>query len=741
MLTALKLEGLRFFPGARCQLADPSMLCRIGVVGHGGFSATDLRHLLQEKIARLWPNEANDSIPCNAWPQGFLAAPVAGLFPEKSSENSPDNSPNSELAAWIVALAVAIQRLARDPVALGQVVTVGHSQLLLAVPWGRQGVAKGALQFATGFVGQCISSQKPIHGELHEKFQQWLLATQGAGIAPNSFRFAWAARERGIPVTWQRSLLHLGWGARQRRMDSSFTDTTPVIATSLARNKFRTNLLLRESLIPVPQSFLTTNGQQAEDMLQKLPWPVVVKPNSQEQGLGVVTGIDSIDEFRRAWQQAATMGNSGVLVEQHIDGDDHRLLVVGGKLQVATRRIPGGVTGNGQASIAELVEGVNSDSRRGSDKRSLLVRLELDTEARSFLAQQGFDRDSVPAQGHFVPLRRTANISTGGTAEDVTAKIHPDNRLMAERAAAVIGLDIAGVDFICPDISRSWRECGGAVCEVNAQPGFRPHWLGDPQRDINGEIIDWMYSGEDGRIPTVAIVGARGADTVALLLHRIWQAAGVQSAVCTTRGLWIGNDQVSDADVAGFRGGRALLSDPGVEVAIMELPYRALQAFGHPCDWYDVSVLLDCDDNNSAARNANSVEQIARPDAEVLQRTRFAVVVNGDDPRCMALLDQAAAPRVIVVARNGDCPDLLGCRESGLEVVFLRHQQGQDWVVYGQGSQETPIVALADNGTGVQGADIGTDILCAVALAIAQGVNGDAIRNGLDVTDPPLTNG
>ena len=245
---------------------------------------------------------------------------------------------------------------------------------------------------------------------------------------------------------------------------------------------------------------------------------------------------------------------------------------------------------------------------------------------------------SVPAAGTCVALRRTANISTGGTAEDVTAGVHPDNRMLVERAARVVGLDVVGVDFLTTDVGRSWREIGGAICEVNAQPGLRPHWLADPQRDVNGEILDRLFAGRPTRIPTVAITGTNGKSTTSLMLQHIWQTAGLRAGVCTTHCLRIGEETVSTRNLSGFPGARILLNDPAVEVAIIEMPRKGLIIFGHPCDRYDVAALLNIQDDHLGSLGIDTLDQMAELKSEVLQRARQAVVVNGDDPACVPML-------------------------------------------------------------------------------------------------------
>jgi cyanophycin synthetase len=541
------------------------------------------------------------------------------------------------------------------------------------------------------------------------------------------------AMQRDIPVSVQSGVLQLGWGAQAERMDSSFTGRTSNIAARLARNKLLTSQWLSKARIPVPRQAVATEWNQAQQFARQLNWPVVIKPLDRDQGLGVVAGINSEAMLKSAFEMALKYSSRAVIVEKHIDGNDYRMLVVGGKLFMATHRIPGGVIGDGLLSVTQLVERVNGDPRRGIGKRSLLMRLELDDEAQHCLEEQGLTREIIPEAGRFVRLRRTANISRGGTAVDVTAMVHPDNRSVAERAARIIGLDIAGVDFLCPDISRSWREAGGAICEVNAQPGFRPHWLSDPGRDINGEVVDWLFRDKTPRIPTVAITGTNGKSTVARMLHHIWMTSGRIAGVCTTQGVWVGHELVSDHNLSGFPGAKILLDDPVVEVAVIEMPRKGLIRFGHACDRYDVAVLLNVQDDHIGVDGINSLEEMAWLKAEVLERASRAIVVNADDPLCLAMRSRTGAPRHILVSRNAQTPALRMHLDEGGHGVFVQLHYGHPWLVFAEGAVQTPLMPLADIPATMNGLLRFNEFnaLFAAALAWAGGVSSDNIRAAL----------
>lgn len=321
----------------------------------------------------------------------------------------------------------------------------------------------------------------------------------------------------------------------------------------------------------------------------------------------------------------------------------------------------------------------------------------------------------------------------GGTAVDVTHQIHPDNQALAVRAARVVGLDIAGVDFLCPDIARSWREVGGAICEVNAQPGFRVHWLGDPGRDINGEVVDWLFKDKPARIPTAAITGTNGKSTTAMMLHHIWLTAGKMSGVTTTMGTWVGRELLSQDNLSGQPGGAILLADPAVEAAVIEMPRKGLIVFGHPCDRYDVAALLNVQDDHIGVDGIDSRQDMARLKAEVLERASAAVVINADDPLCLAMRERAGTQRHILVARDAIAPALREHLALGGEGVFAQLHHGTPWVVLAQGAAHTPLMPLAEIPATMNGLlrYNESNALFAAALAWAQGIEAATIRKAL----------
>lgn len=329
-----------------------------------------------------------------------------------------------------------------------------------------------------------------------EMLDDFMYFASRRSLGPSALALVHAAEARGIP--WVRlndaSLIQVGQGKYQKRIEAALSSQTSHIAVEIAADKELCTRLLSDLGLPVPMQKFVRDPQDAAEKSARIGYPVVIKPIDGNHGRGVVVNVTSDAEAEEAFLIAEPEG-SGVVVESMIVGDDHRLLVVNGKLVAAAKRMPGHVVGDGRSTIAELVEVVNADPRRGKGHENMLTRLELDEAADRMLAQKGYAHETVPEDGEIVFLRKTANLSTGGTAIDVTDVIHPDNRLMAERAIRAVGLDIGGVDFITTDITQSYRDTGGAICEINAGPGMRMHIAPSEGkgRDVGGAVMDMLF--------------------------------------------------------------------------------------------------------------------------------------------------------------------------------------------------------------------------------------------------------
>lgn len=685
----LRVIDQTLLPGRLGGLAQPTALVDIGV--GGVFDAGTLARIRTGATA-LAPGQRLAGVGESDWPAVFLV-----------DRSGSDAAPERRLGEWVIAVAVALQRWAGDPAWRGRVLAVEPGMLAVAIPWRRDDVLTDTVRLALQLVELWAGSPDGQAPEVNTAIRAGMDAARAGGLRPNVVRCVLAALERGIPVELRPGHVQYGWGAQMVQMHATLTGRTSHIATRIAQDKAQTVQILGAAGLPVPRGAVVADIESARCAATDLGWPVVVKPLDQDQGRGVVAGIRDEVRLDRAVAAAARFSPGRVLVEEHVEGEDHRLLVVEGRFLVALHRVAGGIVGDGVSTVEELVRRLNADPRRGTGRDSVMKQLPLDAEALECLADQGLQVDSVPAAGLRITLRRTANVSTGGTLRDVTEAVHPDNRRLAERAARIVGLDIAGVDFLTVDVSRSWRDVGGVITEVNAHPE-----LGDEDRDVSGEILDIVLAGGDGRIPTVAIAGTFAASTTAVLLHHIWTTAGSVVGLCTEELIQVGRETIGTGNPGGLPDAAILLHDPAVQVAIIEISDGALPRDGHPVDRYDVVALL------GALAGA----------PELLARAGQAFVINAEDPQCLAASSQSSAERRILVAKDGLNPALVEHRRAGGEAVFLTVRDNRTWIVLAAGDAETPL--LFDN----PGPDPASAKF-AVALAFSQGLGVDVIANAL----------
>ena len=641
-VSGMRVESTRLLTGCSAGLAERTAIIEIG---YSGTLDPTSESRLRTGAAALCPEEKLFGITESDWPAAFLV----------------DGEQSDSVGDWVVALTVAVQRWAHDPVWHGRVVSAGPDRVTLAIPWHREPLFRDAVYLALRLVE--IWSQPTPNGDELETligyFRKGLPSAQYDGLSTNMLRYVEAAAVRGIPFDVLPSCVQLGWGARAEVMDSSMTGRTSLIGSLTAVNRIATSRALTAALVPTPDGRLVADFEQAANVAGELGWPVVVKPVNSDRGIGGVAGIHDLDTLRRAFDAAATVNPGNVVVESHIAGDNHQLLVVRGALLAATRGMP--------------------------DGRQL----------------------------------------------DVTAAVHPDNRQLAERVSRLVGLDIAAVELMISDIGRSWRDVGGAVCDVSVQPGLDRHWHADPDRDINGEVIDVLFAGGSARIPTAAITGTDGKSTTATMLHHIWMTAGARAGLCSTSMLRIGEEVISTENLSGYPGGHILLTDPGVEAAVIEMPRKGLIVFGHPCDRYDVAALLNVGDDHIGVDGIANIEQMAELKAEVLQRARDAIVVNAEDPLTMAMRSRAGTDRHILVARHPDA--VAAHRRGGGEAVFLAERDGRSWIVIAVGDEETDLIPTHEIPATMNGLlrFNETNAMFAAALAWAQRIDTATIRQAL----------
>jgi len=483
---------------------------------------------------------------------------------------------------------------------------------------------------------------------------------QGRALGPSTASLVKAAEARDIP--WMRlndqSLVQLGYGKYQQRIQATITARTPHIAVELAGDKEETNKILAGLGLPVPRQELVQSEAGALRAAARLGFPVVTKPYNGNHGRGISIRLMSDDEVKAGFAAAREHSRS-VIVETFLEGDDHRLLVVNGELVAATKRTPGHVVGDGRHTISELVEIVNQDPRRGIGHEKVLTRLTLDAQAQTMMERADVTPDSVPEAGRVIYLRSTANLSTGGTATDVTDIIHPDNREMAVRAIRAIGLDVGGVDFLSKNIAESYRSIGGGICEVNAAPGFRMHVApseGTP-RDVAAPVIDMLFpANAPSRVPIAAITGTNGKTTTTRMLAHVAKMAGYTPGFTTTDGVYIDGQRTVEGDMTGPVSARMVLADPAIDLAVLETARGGLLRAGMGVDSVNVGAVLNVASDHLGLKGIDSLEQLAEVKRIVAEVATDCAVLNADDPLVLKMSGYTDAKVLCYVTMNPQHP-------------------------------------------------------------------------------------
>ena len=567
---------------------------------------------------------------------------------------------------------------------------------------------------------------------------------QRRALGPSTASLVKAAVERDIP--WLRlneqSLIQLGHGRFQQRIQATVTGRTSYIAVELAQDKEETNKILANCGLPVSQQELVRSADRAVRAAERLGYPVVTKPYNGNHGRGISIGLKTPDEVTAGFA-AAQEHSSSVIVETHLNGEDHRLLVVGGELIAATRRTPGRVIGDGTHSIRQLVETVNQDPRRGIGHEKVMTRIELDAQADTMLTRQSLTLDSVPAAGQEVLLRSTANLSTGGTATDVTDLIHPDNREMAVRAVTAIGLDVGGVDFLCPDIGESYKagvNAGAGICEINAAPGFRMHVSpseGTP-RDAAGPVIDMLFPpGTASRVPIAAITGTNGKTTTSRMLAHITKMAGYKPGLTTTDGVYIDGQRTVEGDMTGPVATRMVLADPKIDIAVLEVARGGLLRAGMGVPFVNVGAVLNVKSDHLGMKGIDTLEQLAEVKRIVVEVARDCAVLNADDDNVIRMSAHTDARHLCYVTTN---PEHVVVREhiraGGRACALEAGVNGQMITLYDKGRHIplmwTHLIPATLEGRAMHNVQ---NAMFAAALAFSLDIKLDAIRQGLRTFD------
>ncbi|WP_019947110.1 cyanophycin synthetase [Hymenobacter aerophilus] len=595
--------------------------------------------------------------------------------PPLTAEQLTDGEP---LGYVIQHVALALQRTAAMPVFWGKSYPAEHEPgvefVVFAYQEERAGrvAAEAAVQIVDDICqGRPVNIERTIE-ELHEIREEEF-------FGPSTWSIVSEAASRDIPYIQLKNsnIIQLGYGVNQKRIWATTTSYTSHAGVEVAGNKNRTKAMLDAAGVPVPNGTTVYSEDELREAIEELGFPIVTKPLNGNHGRGATIGIKSWAEAVEGFQAARehSKNSRAVIVEQLVQGHDFRLLVVNGKLIAAAKRTPAAVTGDGQHTIQELIDKVNEDPRRGIGHEKVLTSIKADQHTQDLLLSRGLSLDSVLSEGEELYLKTTANISTGGTATDVTDLVHPYNVLLAERVAGIVGLDICGIDLLTSDIAIPLNETRGAVIEVNAAPGFRMH-ISPTQglaRNVAAPVIDMLFpAGSKSRIPIFAVTGTNGKTTTSQLLAHIVASKGYKVGFTTTNGIYIQGVQLQSGDCTGGQSAEFVLKDPTVNFAVLETARGGMLRSGlgfHTCD---VAIVTNVAADHLGLRDIYTVEDMAAVKG-VLPRTvrkNGWAVLNADDDLVYAMREKLDC-RVALFSMDEHSPRIREHAEhGGLAAVY-----------------------------------------------------------------------
>jgi cyanophycin synthetase len=653
------------------------------------------------------------------------------IFPEVGPIEGSRPGQIASMAHALEKVTLGLQSQAGCPVTFSRTTpTEVAGTYQVAVEYTEESVGRLALDLAEKLCQAALTGQgfnvEAALAQLHE-------LDEDDRLGPSTGSIVDAAVARGIPFRrlTQGSLVQFGWGSKQRRIQAAEIDSTSAIAESIAQDKDLTKSLLHAAGVPVPLGRPATSPEQAWAIAQDIGLPVVVKPQDGNQGKGVTVNITEREAFDNAYKTAERYGT--VMVEKYLPGHDYRLLVVGDKLVAAARREPPLVVGDGKHTVRELVDQVNADPRRGVGHATSLTKIRFDDIAIGRLHEQGLEPESVPEKGRRVILRNNANLSTGGTATDVTDEVHPQVMARVVAAAQMVGLDICGVDVVCESVQRPLEEQHGGIVEVNAAPGLRMHITPSygKGRDVGQAVIDQMFPhGENGRIPVIAVTGTNGKTTTVRLTAHLIKAQGLRVGMTNTDGVYINGRQTDSGDCSGPRSARNVLMHPEVDAAVLETARGGMLREGLGFDRCKVAIVTNIGAGDHLGLNYITTLE----DLSVLKRVIVLnverdgmAVLNAADPAVVAMAPHCPG-EVTFFALDVNQPALAAHRAQGKRVIYV----DDDAIVAQKGKQifRIPLsqVPLTRNGQiGFQT----ENVLASIGAAWAVGVTWDAIAQGL----------
>ncbi len=685
------------------------------------------RHTAIEAIVCCTEDERNiDNLP------GFETR-LRERFPELAMLRPLGHDEAVSMAQALEFAALGLQAQAGCPVTFSrtaQTVEVGTYQVV--VEYSEEPVGRLAFELAEDL---CRAAGENTAFDLDAALDRLRELDEDVRLGPSTGAIVYAAVARRIPYRrlTEGSMVQFGWGSRQRRIQAAETDRTSAVAESIAQDKELSKVLLHAAGVPVPSGRPVLSAEDAWAAACEIGCPVVVKPQDGNQGKGVAVNLATREQIEAAYAIAFEVSDE-VLVERYLPGHDYRLLVVGDKVVAAARRDPPLVVGDGVHSIRQLVERVNLDPRRGEGHATSLTRIRLDEVALARLTSAGLTAESVPARGRRVVLRNNANLSTGGTATDVTDDVHPEFAAQAIAAAQTIGLDIAGVDVVCDSVLRPLEAQGGGIVEINAAPGLRMHLQPSfgKGRPVGEAIIASMFAdGDDARIPLVAVAGTNGKTTTVRLIASILGEQGLRVGMTTTDGVYVEGRRIDTGDCSGPKSARNVLLHPGVDAAVLETARGGVLREGLGFDRCDVAVVTNIGlGDHLGLSYISTVEDLSVVKRVIVQNVTpvsGVAVLNAADPMVARMADSCPGT-VTFFACDRNHPLMAMHRAQRKRVVY---RDGDALVASGGGVEHRlALAAIPVTQNGAIGFQV-ENAMAAVAAAWALGVDWATIRSGL----------
>jgi len=639
-------------------------------------------------------------------------------------------------------VAIELQCLAGTPVSYGKTRSrdLPQGQYHVIYSYEEESVGLRAGELGLELILHLLPPERAAHDsspfDFPAELERFIRRAQRRAFGPSTASLVQAAEARDIP--WirlnERSLVQLGHGKYQRRIQATVTSETRHTAVEIASDKRLTNQILEDLGLPVPRQRIVDDEEEAVEAAERLGYPVVVKPLDGNHGRGVSINLTDAEQVRTAYEKAYER-SSYVIVESFQTGHDYRILVVNGKVVAVAERVPGHVVGDGRHTVSELVEIVNSDPRRGVGHEKVLTRLEIDHQAERLLEQAGLTIDSVLPEGQIFSLRSTGNLSTGGTAIDKTDAIHYDNRIMAERAVKAVGLDVGGVDFISPDIARSYQQVGGVIVEINAAPGFRMHVApteGKP-RDVAGPVLDMLFpQGTPYRIPIAAITGTNGKTTTTRMVGHILKLSGCHVGMTTSDGVYIDGVLSVKGDMTGPWASHLVLRDPNVDAAVLETARGGIVRSGLGWRKCKVAAVLNVASDHLGMGGVNDLDELAEIKQVIVEVAQDYCVLNADDDRVARMAEHShGKPFWVTMDRNNERVRR-HIRDRGKAVVLEEGLNGRMIVLY-DGEEHIPVLWARQIPATVEGHAIHNvqNAMFATAIALAMGISLENVRQGL----------